>query len=365
MFSPYFRAESIERFYQPESKLISALKVVNVFGRLDILISIVFGYTLIIWPSISTTDMYIFLFHIMHVFSWAAALTVVSQLTSLSYILMTVMVYLVALLGDIGALIWRSLRSPLSSRFLTSALVLNVLLVCIDIALFVTNWITLTWMKQFKDSVTNGIKQSITDFRELDWYCLPKSKLVRTWFSLKILGYIELGIIIIMIVFFGVGLDISTAFSYLLLFQIPHVFLWVMTIGVANRLRDQLYIQIIQAIYLMTIVLDSFSLMWRLVLLIHCQMSGTGGSCGIATPFSWAVMALNFVLIIISLVIIIMHSRVNYQLEKEYQRLAPYIKRRLYQTRDPIITLFNDPQKEKNKPLLVKHSQPKIKKKEV
>lgn len=366
MFSPYYNAEGVERFYEPQPKLIRALRVIEIFGRLDILVSVVFGYTLIIWPNVSQTDMLIFLFHILHVFSWATCFTIVSHLTSLNYILMAVMIYFVALLADVGALIWRSLRSPLSDVFLTSALVFNVLLVCIDLAVFTTDWIVLTWMKRFKDCVKNGVKISVgSRLNELEWYGKKHYKLIYSWLSLKILAYIELFVIVIMFVFYGIGLDISLAFSYLLLFQIPHTFLWVITLGISQRLRDELFIQIIQGTYVMSMILDSFSLLWRIVLLVHCQMSGTAASCKTVAPFSWVVMGLNFVLIIISLVIIAVDSTVILYLLKEYAMLVPYVKKRLYQTREPSNILVEGKYKQNTKTLYTKKQEYPIKIKEV
>ena len=332
------RAEGVERFYEPKPKLVRALRFIRFFGQCDLLLLGLFVYLRILWMDITYGQNVMMLFHIIHIFSWAATITATSQLTDLGFLFMCVAIYMLSLFIDVAALIWRSFLDPFSTAYLTGVFVFNIVFIVIDISLFILFWLVLSWTKGFKDSIVIGLKIQSQSNLQLEFFTMVHSSLIFSWHSVRLLAFIEIFTLLLMILFYGLGLSMSETFSLLLMLNAPHAFLWVISLGIASRLRDETYIAIISGIYITAFSLDMLALVWRILILIDCHMYGTFASCRVVLPFGWITAFGNLMLIIISVCQIIFQKRIVDGLQREFNRLRGHVKRRLYLSHNGLAT---------------------------
>jgi len=344
--------DNIEFFYEPQPKLIRCLSIVRWMAQFELVVVAAFGYTRILWVTATTTQSLLFLAHVLHLFSWAASLCLTSRMYHLGYILMTTMVYIVCFMADFSVMIYRAVNDPLATDYTTAAIIFNVLLVIIDIIISITDIFILAWTKQFKDTLMLGLKQLNKGLYDLDFFTMNKGGLMFLWFGLKILGIIELVCVIVMIIFFALGLNINSTFAYLLLFQLPHMFLWVILVAISCRIRDTLFIQITIALYAVSIIFDGISTVYRIILIGHCSKAGT---CGFVEPFCWVTVGLTLLLISMSFIDILLMFGLIKTIKKEILRIVRYVPRRLniVRPKTPIVqeTPKKSAVKEKTKPV--------------
>jgi len=103
--------------------------------------------------------------------------------------------------------------------------------------------------------------------------------------AVQVLGFIEILIVIVLLIILGLGLYLTQTEALLIIFEAPHVFSWAFSLGVAADNSNDPFILMTIVTYVICMIADLISVVWRIVLLVACD---TNQNCDpIISIFSW------------------------------------------------------------------------------
>lgn len=314
----------MEQFYQQPGSLFRTVAAIRGFAFADLFTSAAYLYLLVIWQDKGTTFALITLFQILHVFSWVAGLASASGMYAHEYILMTGMVYIVALLADIGSLIWRSLILNTSDSFQIGALVFNCLYVLIDFIQMFLLGSMLTQAKEFKDSISVALAGTVQTELLINQYTKTDYRLYSARTYVRIVSMIDLFLAIALAVMAALGLSVDQTFQRLILFQIPHGYLWIAGLGIEKQMLDWGFVAFFCIHYGIAFCLDFASLIWRAMIVGSCV------NCSFFAVFSWIMVGVVGAMTLVSFVQVFLGITVIRMLVIEFRRLLPLVVDKLY-----------------------------------
>lgn len=232
----------MERFIKPPESIILARMLCGFLAAVDFAVTIIYILIYIFWPVIPTFDVYMILFQLFHVFSWAALLTMSSSIYSITYQIFVMVIYILALFADLIAFITRSvvlsgcLYGTCGVNINESRATFGIVLIyfIIDITALLFIGFAILNSQDFIFEMRRRLS-FICRSNELmnAFYRVPRQAFFfrNLWGTLlQIDLWITIGIVILLLLGFG----LTTDFLYVLVFLIPHYFMWCIGRGAAG-----------------------------------------------------------------------------------------------------------------------------------
>jgi len=132
-----------------------------------------------------------------------------------------------------------------------------------------------------------------------DFFIEPK-KLVRARKTLFWLAAVEFYLSISFVLVQLYWIDITTLYSFLIIFQVFHIFSWAISLNVSGRMHCISYIALNLTIYILTLVCDAISLIWRSIIFAECSFD----SCDENISFTRAQLVLVISLFVLDILLI-------------------------------------------------------------
>jgi hypothetical protein len=266
-------------------------------------------------------------------FIWFGSLALTYKLYDYSFAMLLAMLYGLSLLFDASAFVWRIydiLHYETQFSFLNGTLILNGLLIIVDIIQCITLIHCMVKIKEHVDKLNIGLEKNASSNLVLQLYKKKPFELIKAWGTMRICGVLEIFMVLLVLSLYALGLNhINTIFVTLNYLLIPHLFLWIGCFAISKGLLDKDFIIGTAIVYGICMLLDGMSFAWRLYIVIRCHLYGTLASCIWMTPFAWITILCTLALSILSLVQLRFGMIVSDYIDKEEDRLLPYVKRRL------------------------------------
>lgn len=232
----------MERFTYPPSSITVGRLLVGFLSALDLSLTIIYILVYVFWSAPPAFYIYMILFQLFHVFSWSTILTLSSSMYSLTYSTFVLVVFILAFFSDLISFLVRAVvfgdcsygscgvntaMSRTTLFLVLSYLVVDIVVILAVCFVFLASQDFVFIMKQRLLFVcgSNELLNKI--------YTVPRQAL----FFRSLLGavlqfdlWITVGIVILLLLGFG----LTTDFLYVLIFLIPHYFMWCIGRGVAG-----------------------------------------------------------------------------------------------------------------------------------
>lgn len=314
----------MEQFYRQPGSLFRTVGTIRGLAFVDLFTSVAYLFTVLIWPNKGQTFSLITLFQILHFFSWAAAFASSSGMYAHEYILMTGMVYIVALMADVASLIWRAIIINTQDSFQIGILTFNSVMVLNDLVLIIVLGTLLTKAKEFKDSINVALRQTVSTELLISQYTKIDYRLYSARNYVRIVAMMDLFLTIVLAVMFALGLSINQTFAQLTLFQLPHTYLWIAGLGIEKGTLDWGFIIFFSIHCVIAVLLDLSSLFWRVILMADCT------NCSVFGIFGWIMTGIGAGMTAVSFAQIFLSIKVYMMTVVEFHRLLLLVSSKLH-----------------------------------
>lgn len=89
--------------------------------------------------------------------------------------------------------------------------------------------------------------------------------------AVQVLAIVEVILVVLVLILLGLGLYLNTCYALLLIFEAPHLFSWMASLGVSADMQHIPFILMTVVLYVITLIADFISVVWRLVILVQCE----------------------------------------------------------------------------------------------
>jgi hypothetical protein len=321
----------VELFYPPNQAIETSMTAIKILAMTDLSITVIIVFMqYCLWTNIPVFYALLSLFQALHMFTWMGGITLTSPIYHTGYVIMVLVLYMLSFIPDVATAIWRVVildPSAQNAPFVYTAAVLNVILVVVDSGMVLAVGDLLPRAVNYTDDIKLALSNSEDNQKKLEVYKKVPEELHKCRARLMSVAMAEVFLVAVVAAIDFVGLNISTTFASLAGAQIPHVFLWIASFGVAKGVNDTARIYLLMVMYLVAFFLDVGSLIWMILIIVNCYAFGSWSSCIWVSFASWISCACVLGLALCAIINSLYLWTIQDEIGREYSRLRPIVKR--------------------------------------
>ena len=332
-----------ERFIKPSYQLQRSRDACVWVGfvELGLLTAYVTGY--VTWINTGTIpSLYVFLplFQIFHVYTWAALFVCGSGILATTYISFALVSYALALFGDLGGWIFRIIilmqctfgSCGSNNRWSSSEFGLVFGLFLLDIVAFVCLIFVIGHTEGFVAAIYNRMVQLCGSNQNANWFGATP---IHTNFARSYIGTVwqfDFWITLILSVLILLGLGVNSGFYYVLVFLIPHYFMWTVARAVSGTpatfpsdgWHDPYKIFSVFILYVIVLFTDTGGVVYSIVQVASC-IFGAPVCNDLEIGLNLLLLALYIVLFILTCVMVIGTFNISGSLREQLNYFKPIL----------------------------------------
>lgn len=278
----------MERWLKPSKGMVLGRGIMAAVGAVDLVVTsaLIFNYLFVV-PT-DARSLFALSLNVLHAFTWTFAMVISTNIVSSPLVVATAILYLVSSFLDVGSFFLRlGLVRAVGGLFAWFTFAISIVYLALAVLVFFTALRLNVLTKRFR---LRMVRKTRTDTRtDPNATNLHKVYIwlerLRLWMSS--LWWIELAIVIALaaLTLFSTLVNLSS-YTVLLLFDLPHVFVWVFARAAAGTMpqfppdaaAERRYIDAFFAIYLVVALLGLGGTVLRLLVLVPETTNPTLGS---------------------------------------------------------------------------------------